>query len=59
MGIAFWEVSMGIQNVAMTVDAVGVGSDEMREYVFAYTDWGMLFDCFKSHAPAAVSARNN
>jgi len=59
MGIAFREVSMEIQNVAMTVDAVGVGSDEMREYVFAYADWGMLFDCFKSHNPAAVSARNN
>lgn len=59
VGIGYSEVSIITHHSDLYMDISGIGCDMMREYVFAYTHEGELFDNLKSGIPSGEYPRNS
>ena len=59
VGIGYSESSIVTDHSDLYIDIVGIGCEMMREYVFAYTSEGVLFDDLQSGIPSGESPRNS
>ncbi|TFG27832.1 hypothetical protein EU528_12180 [Candidatus Thorarchaeota archaeon] len=55
--IGFSQQYLTITNSIIFTRSSGLGYDEMREYPFAYTEYGMITDYWLNHTPNWVSRR--
>ena len=59
VGIGWLEKNIFVTHSELFMDPVAIGCDEMRVYIFAYTEDGELFDSFRDGQASCEYYRNN